>query len=101
MLESRYRYTYLLSSQFTDTPVRVQKEEKNRYIHIEIKVLTEMAKTGTIDNFIHEFDRNPDVKTKLQMFYRREDVQQFIRENLGFSCNYGDYMHMRNSVHVI
>ena len=60
-----------------------------------------MARTDTIDNFIHEFDRNPDVKTKLRMFYRREDVQQFIRENLGFSCNYGDYMHMRNSVHVI
>ena len=36
-----------------------------------------------IDNFIEEFNTSPDIAVKLQMFNQREDVQQFIKDNLG------------------
>ena len=37
----------------------------------------------TIDTFIEEFNRTPDIAVKMRMFNRREDVQQFIKDNLG------------------
>ena len=40
-----------------------------------------------VDDFIENFDKTSDIDEKFQMFYAREDVQDFIKENLGAILN--------------